>query len=59
MLRVSIYEIPNGPCQCTSTGCVYLRKGVCDTPQTNKGNSDALCHKENNKDLLHRLVVVQ
>lgn len=58
MSRVSIYDIPRTPCQCEKTGCVYLKAGVCDNPQINKGNSDAKCHRENNKALLQRLVVI-
>lgn len=38
--------------------CPYARRGRCDTPRTNKGNSDAACHRMPNKTLLGLLVQV-
>lgn len=62
MSRVSIYRIPNEPTRCGSLTCVYnshakgcFDGGTCDEPRTNKGNSDAECHRWNNKYLLERL----
>lgn len=55
--RVSIRQVPSYPCVCkVKSFCVYRDEwGSCDEPRINKGNSDAACHKLNNKDLLERL----
>lgn len=52
MSRVSIYAISMKPMRCVlSAPCVYRENGVCDSPRTNKGNSDAACFKMSNRDL--------
>lgn len=47
-MRVSKYQIPTTESGCLlwSVECIY-RDGfsLCDDPRTNKGNSDAACHK--------------
>lgn len=50
--RVMLRHIPNTPCKCPVVQCVYNEQGECDDPRTNKGNSDADCHKTLNKNLL-------
>ena len=54
-MRVSKYQIPTTESGCLlwSVECIY-RDGfsLCDDPRTNKGNSDAACHKMANKTLL-------
>lgn len=59
MSRVSIGEIPCYPKVCrVPKPCVYRQGeigGWCDEPRINKGNSDAACHRMNNKDLLKLL----
>ncbi len=56
-MRTSIRDVPNVPCRCTvPKPCVYRYDGImCDEPRINKGNSDAACHKMNNRDLILRL----
>jgi hypothetical protein len=57
--RVSLYAVPARPQYCTvEKDCVYRIGGVgggCQDPRTNKGNSDAACHRMNNKDLIVKL----
>lgn len=62
--RVSIDDIPDYPKVCrVPKMCVYrglkaralVAAGWCEEPRTNKGNSDAACHRMNNKDLLKLL----
>lgn len=56
MTRVSARMIPSCPMFCSiGKGCVYRRALICDDPRINKGNSDAKCHKANNRDLLAAL----
>ncbi len=60
MSRVSIYSIPDYPMVCSvAKPCPYRDTappaGWCDEPRINKGNSDAACHRMNNKDLLKLL----
>lgn len=64
MSRVSIYDIPDYPKVCrVPKMCPYRgltattpEWGVwCEEPRTNKGNSDAACHRISNKDLLKLL----
>lgn len=47
--------LPNIPSNCQRL-CVYSHHGVCDDPRTNKGNSDAHCHKSGNAKLLIELL---
>ena len=54
-IRVSKYDLPKGFTPCPYYTCVYSDGGYCDNPRNNKGNSDAVCHKINNKDLLKLL----
>lgn len=63
MSRVSASNLPNSTSTCAVANpdgsekwCPY-RDGnsYCDEPRTNKGNSDAACHRMNNKDLLRFL----
>lgn len=62
--RVSKLDIPNYPMACSvQRMCPYrgleattlARSTWCEEPRTNKGNSDAACHRMNNKDLLKHL----
>lgn len=54
--RTSIYDLPNWEMPCDLTrACVYRQYGRCDQPRTNKGNSDAACHKMLNRDMLSML----
>lgn len=62
--RVSIRDIPDYPKVCRVPAmCPYrgltatttARASWCEEPRTNKGNSDAACHRMNNKDLLNLL----
>jgi hypothetical protein len=57
--RVLKSHIPNTPCRCTLTECVYNDAGECDAPRTNKCNSDAACHKAMNKNLLLILTKIE
>lgn len=62
--RVSIRDVPDYPMVCrVQKMCPY--RGLmatctaqavwCEEPRTSKGNSDAACHRMNNKDLLKLL----
>jgi hypothetical protein len=62
--RVQIAAIPDYPKVCTVpkmcpyrglTATTAVRADWCEEPRTNKGNSDAACHRMNNKDLLKHL----
>ena len=54
--RVQRHDLPNRWVKCSSVMCVYnVEGGFCDTPQINKGNGDAACHRESNRALLSRL----
>lgn len=55
--RKSKLAIPNTPSNCTIVyACPYRNSaGACDEPRTNKGNSDAACHKMRNVDLITKL----
>lgn len=38
-------DIPLTPTRCRMSGCVYRGEdGICDEPQINYGNGDAVCH---------------
>lgn len=59
--RVSIRKLPNAPQKCSYALCVYNGRewsregemfGLCPSPRYCKPNSDALCHRMNNKDML-------
>ncbi len=50
MIRMQRGELPDSSMRCALPGaCVYRANGVCDEPQTNKGNSDAACHRMGNR----------
>lgn len=55
--RVLLRHLPNTPHSCAERDCVYRESesGECDNPRINKGNSDAFCHKRNNKTVLEWL----
>ena len=53
-IRIQKSALPNKPTRCLM-GCVYAEDETCDAPRTNKGNSDACCHKASNRDLLAAL----
>lgn len=55
MIRVSAGFLPREPSHCPQDSCVYNAKGVCDDPRTNRGNSDAACHKQRVAKLLDSL----
>lgn len=55
MPRVSRNSLPRGETLCPHSECVYWVDGNCNDVANNKGNSDAVCHKMNNKDLLKQL----
>lgn len=55
MSRTSLYAVPIKPMRCSfPKACPYHHRpgDVCDSPRTNKGNSDASCHRMNNRDLI-------
>lgn len=57
--RTSQHSIPDSARNCLIYGeCVYRKNGVCDTPRTNKGNSDALCFSENNTFVVANLAPI-
>lgn len=47
--KVSKTDIPLRSVQCPMNSCPYQRHlaGTCDSPRTNRGNSDAACHRIN------------
>ena len=54
--RLPAHCLPNEPCACAHRlPCVYRVNGVCDEPRTNKGNSDAACHKSGNREIMLKL----
>lgn len=57
MRRVSRGQLPRSPRKCgVHKACVYKdADGVCDSASINKGNSDAACHRMNNRDVLSAL----
>jgi hypothetical protein len=54
-LRTPKRRIPNWPSRCPFKECVYNQGDYCDDPRTNKGNSDAVCHKMTNKKIIEHL----
>ena len=56
-MRVSIRSVPNIQQQCRiATRCVYRDTDkICSEPRTNKGNSDAACHKMLNRYVMTML----
>ena len=46
-MTVTKLDIPDGLRICKQRRCVYMieGEGVCLEPRTNRGNSDALCHR--------------
>lgn len=50
--RIQKSSIPDTMTACPKVTCVYNALGVCHAPRTCRGNSDALCHKIGNKELL-------
>jgi hypothetical protein len=57
--RMQKWMIPDKPSLCEKTQCPYDENSVCLQPRTNKGNSDAHCHRENIKDLVARLIKIE
>lgn len=55
--RIATSFLPMSACTCPFD-CVYRQDGVCDAPRINKGNSDAHCHRTNNRDLLEALRLI-
>lgn len=55
MIRVSSGFLPRQPARCPQAACIYNAEGVCDDPRTNRGNSDAACHKKSVAKLLDSL----
>jgi hypothetical protein len=54
-LRTPLRRIPNYPSLCPFKRCVYNDGGYCDDPRTNKGNSDAECHRMSNRKIIEYL----
>jgi hypothetical protein len=56
--RLQRSDIPDAPTPCAwPNACVYRdESGICDEPRTNKGNSDAECHKMPNRQIIGYLV---
>lgn len=57
MQRIARRYLPMSACTCPFE-CVYREDGICDDPSINKGNSDAGCHRMNNRNLLEALRLV-
>ena len=55
--RISLHSLPNSPTPCPKGHCIYNEAGICDSPQINKGNSDAACFRMSNKSVITFLML--
>jgi histone acetyltransferase (RNA polymerase elongator complex component) len=55
--RITIHTLPNDATPCPKGHCIYNEAGSCDSPQTNKGNSDAACFRMSNKSVIAFLMI--
>lgn len=53
--RVQRTDLPRSLTPCPMGQCVYCQAGRCDDAATNKGNSDAACHRMTNRKVLAML----
>ncbi len=50
--RITLSSLPSSQTPCPKDHCIYNEAGCCDSPQINKGNSDAACFRMGNKSVL-------
>lgn len=55
--RITLRFLPSTPTPYPKSDCVYNDKRFCDSPQVNKGNSDAACFRVSNKSILAFLML--
>jgi hypothetical protein len=62
-MRLQKRDIPNTPHLCPKIKCVYngldAPEGICNEPEINNGNSDAICFSITNRKVIEMLTKME